>query len=73
MARSIQKGPFYEGATRRSTILPHCVEKSYNIENGKQFVEVFVTAEMIGHKFGEFVRTKKKALHKKVQAKKGKR
>ena len=73
MARSIQKGPFYEGPTRRSTILPHCVDKMYNIENGKQYIEVLVTTEMIGHKFGEFVRTKKKALHKKIQAKKAKR
>ena len=70
MSRSIQKGPFYEGATRRSTILPHCFDKTYNIENGQQFIEVFVTPDMIGHKFGEFVRTKKKALHKKFQTKK---
>ena len=69
MARSIQKGPFFEGPTRRSTILPHCVDKTYNIENGKQFFEVLVTSEMIGHKFGEFVRTKKKALHTKKKTK----
>ena len=69
MARSIAKGPFFEGPSRRSTILPHCVDKTYHIENGKQFFEVFVTTEMIGHKFGEFVRTKKKALHAKKKNK----
>lgn len=73
MARSIQKGPFYEGPTRRSTILPHCIDKTYDIENGKQYIQILVTSEMIGHKFGEFVRTKKKALHKKFQSKKAKR
>ena len=65
MARSIEKGSFFEGATRRSTILPHCLDNTYKIHNGKQFFEISVTSEMIGHKFGEFVRTKKKALHSK--------
>ena len=63
MARSIRKGPFFEGPTRRSTILPHCVDKTYIIENGQHAFEVLITEDMIGHKFGEFVRTKKKALH----------
>jgi ribosomal protein S19 len=63
MARSIKKGPFFEGPTRRSTILPHCAENTYHIHSGKQTFEVLVTPDMIGHKFGEFVRTRKKALH----------
>ena len=71
MARSLKKGPFFDDTpTRRSTILPSCVNESFAIHNGKQYFQIKVTDEMIGHKFGEFVRTKKKALHVK---KKGKR
>ena len=63
MARSIRKGPFFEGPTRRSTILPHCVGQTYTIENGQRAFPILVKEDMVGHKFGEFVRTKKKALH----------
>ena len=69
MARSISKGPFFEGATRRSTILPHCVNNTYVIENGQYAFELLISEEMVGHKFGEFVRTKKKALHIKKKQK----
>jgi len=69
MARSILKGPFFEGATRRSTILPHCVDTTYVIENGQYAFEIRVTEDMIGHKFGEFARTKKKAFHIKKKQK----
>ena len=69
MARSIQKGPFFEGPTRRSTILPHCIDNSYNIQNGKKSFNLLVTSEMVGHKFGEFIRTRQKALHVKFKKK----
>jgi small subunit ribosomal protein S19 len=40
--------------SRRSTIVPQFVGLTFGVYNGHKFVPVFVTEEMIGHKFGEF-------------------
>ena len=40
--------------SRRSTILPHFVGLTFNVYNGKKFVPVHVTEDMVGHKLGEF-------------------
>jgi small subunit ribosomal protein S19 len=45
--------------SRRSTILPEFVQMRFNVHNGKDFIEVFVSEEMVGHKLGEFVATRK--------------
>ena len=44
--------------SRRSTILPQFVGLNFAIHNGKKFIPVFVSEEMIGHKFGEFAPTR---------------
>jgi small subunit ribosomal protein S19 len=44
--------------SRRSTILPECVGLTFAVHNGKKFVPVYVTEEMIGHKLGEFSPTR---------------
>lgn len=44
--------------SRRSTILPHFVGLTFGVHNGKKFIPVFVTEDMIGHKFGEFAPTR---------------
>ena len=44
--------------SRRSTILPQFVGLTFGVHNGKQHVPVFVTEEMVGHKFGEFSPTR---------------
>ncbi len=44
--------------SRRSTILPNFVGLTFGVHNGKKFVPVFVTENMIGHKFGEFAPTR---------------
>ncbi len=44
--------------SRRSTILPQFVGFTYGVHNGKKFIPVFVTEDMIGHKFGEFSPTR---------------
>ncbi len=44
--------------SRRSTILPDCVGLTFAVHNGKKFVPVFVSEDMIGHKFGEFSPTR---------------
>jgi small subunit ribosomal protein S19 len=40
--------------SRASTILPEFVGMIFAIHNGKTFVEVLITEEMVGHKLGEF-------------------
>lgn len=44
--------------SRRSTILPQFVGITFGVYNGKKFVPVLVTEEMIGMKFGEFAPTR---------------
>lgn len=60
--------------SRRSTIFPECVNLTFNVHNGRKFIPVFVTENMVGHKFGEFAPTRTFTLHsgdkKKEEAKK---
>lgn len=51
--------------SRRSVILPKFLGKNFFIYNGKSFIPLTVIDDMIGHKFGEFANTRKKAVHKK--------
>ncbi len=44
--------------SRRSTILPQFVGLTFGVHNGKKFVPVFVTENMVGHKLGEFAPTR---------------
>jgi len=44
--------------SRRSTILPQFVGLTFGVHNGKKFVPVFVTENMVGHKLGEFSPTR---------------
>jgi len=48
---------------RASTITPDCVGLTFLVHNGKLHVPVFVTEEMVGHKFGEFAPTRKHPVH----------
>jgi small subunit ribosomal protein S19 len=44
--------------SRRSTILPQFVGLTFGVYNGKKFIPVNVTEEMVGHKLGEFSPTR---------------
>jgi small subunit ribosomal protein S19 len=44
--------------SRRSTITPEFVGHTFNVHNGKVFLPVFVTENMVGHKLGEFSLTR---------------
>ncbi len=44
--------------SRRSTIIPEFVGLTFAVHNGKKFIPVFVTEEMVGHKLGEFAPTR---------------
>ena len=44
--------------SRRSTVLPEFVGHTFAVHNGRKFVPVFVTENMVGHKLGEFAPTR---------------
>ena len=44
--------------SRRSTILPEMVGHTLAVHNGKKFIPVYVTENMVGHKLGEFAPTR---------------
>ena len=44
--------------SRRSTILPDFVGANVMVHNGNKFIPIYVTENMVGHKFGEFAPTR---------------
>ena len=44
--------------SRRSTIIPEFVGHTFAVHNGRKFIPVFVTENMVGHKLGEFAPTR---------------
>jgi len=64
--------------SRRSTIIPDMVGHTFAVHNGKAFIPVYVTENMVGHKLGEFAATRtfrghsgRKAAEKSAAPKKG--
>jgi small subunit ribosomal protein S19 len=49
--------------SRRSTILPQFVGLTFGVYNGQKHIPVYVTEEMVGHKFGEFSPTRQFVGH----------
>ena len=49
--------------SRRSTIFPEFVGHTIAVHNGKDFIPVYITEEMVGHKLGEFALTRKFGGH----------
>ena len=49
--------------SRRSTIFPDFVGHTFAVHNGKEFIPVYVTEDMVGHKLGEFALTRKNGGH----------
>ena len=49
--------------SRRSTIFPEFIGNTFAVHNGKEFVPVYVTEDMVGHKLGEFALTRKFGGH----------
>ena len=44
--------------SRRSMILPDFIGLTFAVHNGRKFIPVYVTENMVGHKFGEFAATR---------------
>lgn len=49
--------------SRRSTILPDFIGLTFAVHNGKKFIPVYVTENMVGHKMGEFAPTRQFSGH----------
>ncbi len=58
LVRSNAKNRTLKTWSRRSTILPEFVGVTFMVHNGRKFVPVFVTENMVGHKLGEFAPTR---------------
>jgi small subunit ribosomal protein S19 len=57
-ARKSKESKVIKTWSRRSTIVPEMVGLTFAVHNGKKFIPVFVTEEMVGHKLGEFSPTR---------------
>lgn len=49
--------------SRRSMITPEFVGHTFNVHNGKNFINVYVTENMVGHRLGEFAPTRQFKQH----------
>ncbi|WP_243545568.1 30S ribosomal protein S19 [Pseudodesulfovibrio tunisiensis] len=58
--------------SRRSTIIPEMVGMTFAVHNGRKFIPVFVTENMVGHKLGEFSPTRTYFGHAADKKSKGK-
>ena len=59
--------------SRRSTIFPEMIGHTLMVHNGKNFIPVYVTENMVGHKLGEFAPTRTYRGHKSKDDKVAKR
>ena len=57
MAEQADKRPI-KTWSRASTIFPQFIGLTFAVHNGKKFVPVYVTTDMVGHKLGEFAPTR---------------
>lgn len=71
MSRSQWKGPYTQVQvdetviwSRASIITPQWVGRRVSIHNGKTFVGLSITQDMVGHRFGEFASTRRQAKHR---------
>lgn len=49
--------------SRRSMIIPEMIGHTFDVHNGKKFISVFVTENMVGHRLGEFSPTRTFKAH----------
>ena len=58
-----KSGMHIKTRSRSSTILPMMVGLTIGVHNGKAYVPVIITPEMVGHKLGEFAQTRLFKMH----------
>lgn len=71
--QSLEKKLAIKTWSRRSTIVPDFVGLTFSVYNGKQFVPVYVSENMVGHKLGEFAPTRLFRGHRKDEKAGGKK
>ncbi len=49
--------------SRRSMVLPEMIGMTFHVHNGRLFMPVFVSENMVGHRLGEFAPTRKPTVH----------
>lgn len=64
IAEALKSGTPIRTNARSCTILPQFVGLRFQVHNGKEYVEVEVTDQMVGSKLGEFAATRKKFKYK---------
>lgn len=62
-ARASGKNVIIQTYSRASVILPHFVGLTFGVYNGRKFIPVIVTDNMIGHRLGEFAPTRTFVAH----------
>jgi len=83
--RAVWKGPFFDESffqqvrqkdkqkikttSRSSVILPFLIGKSIQVYNGKFYIPLTITEEMVSHKIGEFIPTRLRHIYKKKKTK----
>ena len=51
--------------SRNLTIIPSYINKTFQVHNGKDYIKITIMKEMVGHKLGEFAKTRKSFKFKK--------
>ena len=62
-AKASSKREVIKTWSRASMVLPEFVGLTFAVHNGKKFVEVFVTENMVGHRLGEFAPSRTFKMH----------
>ena len=57
-ARKVSSKKVIKTWSRRSTVIPEMITLTFAVHNGRKFLPVFVTEQMVGHKLGEFAPTR---------------
>jgi len=68
--KNYKETSIYSKVSRSSAIIPKFTGETFKIHSGKSFKEIIVTKEMLGHKFGEFSKTRSDFAFKKKKKKK---
>jgi ribosomal protein S19 len=55
--------------SRNSTLLPFCVGSTFIVHNGKTFIKVYISENIVNHKLGEFSNTRQRYFFKKKKGK----
>ena len=70
-ARASRESKVIKTWSRRSTVTPDMIGLTFAVHNGKKFIPVFISDNMVGHKLGEFSPTRYFKGHSAARSEKG--